>query len=144
MDLLCTKSATELAEFIRSKKVSSKEVIEAHLARIEEVNPQVNAVTMILNESALIEAEKADASSEEERNRPLHGVPFTVKENIDLMLFFLIYRKVHQKYQIMYFLKPLAPFYLYLFLSQLHHTYHPFLILFHFYLLTYIAVYFFL
>ena len=78
MDLLCTKSATELAELIRSKKVSSKEVIEAHLARIEEVNPQVNAVTLILGESALIEAEKADASSEEERNRPLHGVPFTV------------------------------------------------------------------
>ena len=85
MDLLCTKSATELAELIRSKKVSSKEVIEAHLARIEEVNPQDNAVTLILGESALIEAEKADASSEEERNRPLHGVPFTVKENIDLM-----------------------------------------------------------
>ena len=39
MNELNQKSATELAELIKSKEVSSKEVVEAHLKRIEEVNP---------------------------------------------------------------------------------------------------------
>jgi hypothetical protein len=43
-------SATELAEAIRSKQVSSREVIEAHLRRIEAVDPDVNAVPVVLGE----------------------------------------------------------------------------------------------
>ena len=42
---LCTKGAGELAALIRARKVTSREVVDAHLARIEEVNPSVNAVT---------------------------------------------------------------------------------------------------
>jgi amidase len=45
--------ATELAEAIRSGQVSSREVIEAHLRRVEDVNPAVNAVTVVLGEQAL-------------------------------------------------------------------------------------------
>ena len=44
--------ASGLAEAIREKKASSREVVEAHLARIEAVNPAVNAVTVVLAESA--------------------------------------------------------------------------------------------
>ena len=52
MNELNQKSATELAELIKSKEVSSKEVVETHLKRIEEVNPEINAITVTLDESA--------------------------------------------------------------------------------------------
>jgi amidase len=78
-------SATDLAETIRSRQASSQEVIEAHLRRIEEVNPSVNAVTVILGEQAVEAAKTADrAVAGGDDLPPLHGVPFTVKENIDL------------------------------------------------------------
>ena len=48
-------SALQLAEAIRSGQASSREVIEAHLRRIEDVNPSVNAVTVVLGERALEE-----------------------------------------------------------------------------------------
>ncbi len=51
-------SATELAEAIRSKQVSSREVIEAHLRRIEAVDPEVNAVPVVLGEQALQAADR--------------------------------------------------------------------------------------
>ena len=85
MDSLCMKSATDLADLIRKKETSSKEVVEAHLNRILEVNPYLNAVTLTLEESALKAAEKADNASQEDRKKPFHGVPFTIKENIDFM-----------------------------------------------------------
>jgi len=77
---LWKQTASELAEQIRAKKVTSRAVIEAHLERIEAVNDHVNAVTVVLTESALAAADAADAS---EATGPLHGVPFTVKENLD-------------------------------------------------------------
>lgn len=46
-------SAMELAGAIRSGQASSREVIEAHLRRIEAVNPSVNAVTVVLGEQAV-------------------------------------------------------------------------------------------
>ena len=53
MDSLCKKSATELADLIRKKETSSKEVVEAHFNRISEVNPYLNAITLTLEESAI-------------------------------------------------------------------------------------------
>jgi amidase len=77
--------ATELAAVIRSGQASSREVIEAHLRRIERVNHAVNAVTVALAEQALEAARLADrAVADGEVLPPLHGVPFTVKGNIDL------------------------------------------------------------
>ncbi len=79
-------SATELAGAIRSRQVSSQEVIEAHLRRIDAVNPSVNAVTVVLGEQALEAAKAADRAVAGGEDLPrLHGVPFTVKENIDLL-----------------------------------------------------------
>ena len=85
MDRLCKKSASELAELVRSKEASSKEIVEAHFNRIKEVNPDINAITLTLEESALKLADEADSAGEEERKRSFHGVPFTIKENIDFM-----------------------------------------------------------
>ena len=80
---LCRHSATTLAALIRGGKVSSREVVEAHLARIDEVNESVNAVTLTLTARALAAADAADSADATARTRPLHGVPFTTKENID-------------------------------------------------------------
>lgn len=80
MEELCRLSATELAALIAGGDVSSREVVEAHLSRIDEVNGYVNAVTVVLRESALAAADAADSGAVK---GPFHGVPFTVKENID-------------------------------------------------------------
>ena len=82
MSDLWRRTAGELAVLIRTGEVSSREVVQAHLDRIEEVNSIVNAVTVPLVESALAAADAADAASEDDRG-PLHGVPFSIKENID-------------------------------------------------------------
>jgi amidase len=79
-------SATDLAEAIRSRQVSSHEVIQAHLRRIKAVNPSVNAVTVVLAQQALDAAKAADdAVAAGGQLPPFHGVPFTVKENLDLV-----------------------------------------------------------
>jgi amidase len=78
-------SATELAEAIRSRQASSQEVIEAHLRRIEAVNPSINAVVIVLGDQALEAARAADRLVAPGVDLPpLHGVPFTVKGNIDV------------------------------------------------------------
>jgi amidase len=76
--------AVELAAVIRSGQASSREVIEAHLRRIEVVNPAVNAVVVVLDEQALEAAEAADRKAGGGDLPRLHGVPFTVKGSIDL------------------------------------------------------------
>jgi amidase len=78
--------ARELAQAISSRKASSREVVEAHLRRVEAVNPAINAVTILLAEEALEAAEVADRRVAAGGDLPpLLGVPFTVKGNIDLL-----------------------------------------------------------
>jgi amidase len=78
-------SAGELAAAIRSRRASSRDVVEAHLRRIEGVNRAVNAVVVVLAEQALDAADAADrVVAAGERLPPLHGVPFTVKGLLDL------------------------------------------------------------
>jgi len=85
MGELWQTGATELAAMIRGREVSSREVIQAHLDRIEAVNPHVNAVVRLMSDQALAAADAADrAVADGIVLGPLHGVPFTVKENIDL------------------------------------------------------------
>ena len=79
-------SATELASAIRTGQVSSREVIEAHLQRVDTVNPTVNAITVLLADEALEAADAADRVVAAGGDLPpLLGVPFTVKGNIDLV-----------------------------------------------------------
>lgn len=85
MNELCTKGAGELAGLIASGKVKSAEVVDAYLARIKEVNPAVNAVTVTLADEARAAAAAVDrAVAAGAPLGPLAGVPFTVKENIDV------------------------------------------------------------
>ena len=77
-------SAKSMARAIAEKEVSAVEVVEAHLARIEEVNPALNAVVMLAAERARSEAAEADAAlARGESKGALHGVPFTLKDSID-------------------------------------------------------------
>lgn len=77
--------AAALAEGIRSRQFTSAEVVDAHLRRIEGVNPIVNAMTVVLADEARRAARDADkAVAAGGPLGALHGVPFTVKENIDL------------------------------------------------------------
>ena len=68
-DELWRKGAGELAAMIRGREVSSVEVVQAHLDRIDAVNGPLNAVTVVLAESALEAARQADASSPTPRSR---------------------------------------------------------------------------
>lgn len=74
-------SASELAERIRSGEISATEVTEAHIARLEEVNPSLNAVVIPLFDEARAQAAAADeALTRGAEVGPLHGVPVTIKE----------------------------------------------------------------
>ncbi|HJD82071.1 MAG TPA: indole acetimide hydrolase [Kitasatospora aureofaciens] len=74
-------SATAIAAAVRGGEVSAREVVDAHLARIAEVNPRVNAVTQLLADRARAAARETDlARAAGEPLGPLAGVPFTVKE----------------------------------------------------------------
>ena len=72
---------TEMASLARSGALSSVELIEAHLDRIEAVNPHYNAFTMVLADQARASARRADQGL---KIGPLHGVPVTVKDSFDL------------------------------------------------------------
>jgi len=77
-------SATRMAAAIRAKEVSSEELVQAHLERIAEVNPRLNAVVQWDAEAALRQARRADELlSQGTLLGPLHGVPFTVKDALD-------------------------------------------------------------
>jgi amidase len=77
-------SARAIADAIRGRKVSSREVVTSALARLEAVNPRINAVVDILAEEALSAADRADAAvAGGEATGPLHGVPVTAKINVD-------------------------------------------------------------
>jgi aspartyl-tRNA(Asn)/glutamyl-tRNA(Gln) amidotransferase subunit A len=75
--------ATKLAELIRNRDISPVEVVQAHLDRIEAVNPKINAIVSVA-EGSLEAARAAEAAVlAGEKLGPLHGVPFTVKDSID-------------------------------------------------------------
>jgi amidase len=81
---LYRSSVRALASAIRSGDVSSVEVVQAFLDRIETVNEKINAVVVLAGDEALDAARKADAQlSRGEVTGPLHGVPMTIKDSID-------------------------------------------------------------
>ncbi|MGX1854403.1 amidase [Streptomyces sp. NPDC055299] len=81
---LCFLDATDLAARIRTREVSPLEVVQAHLDRIDEINPGLNAVVTVIAEQALDAAKSAqEAVLGGEPLGPLHGVPFTIKDSLD-------------------------------------------------------------
>jgi amidase len=85
MDEIIYASASELARAIRRKEVSSVEAVDAHYARIKEVNPTLNAVVLLTEEAARARAREADeALARGEAWGPLHGVPVTIKDAFEM------------------------------------------------------------
>lgn len=77
------QSAGELARLIRTRKISPVELVRAYLARIEAVNPSVNAYLTVTGERALAQAKAAEAEIARGRYRgPLHGIPYAAKDLI--------------------------------------------------------------
>lgn len=84
MEDLWRLSAAEIAALIRSKKISAKEAASAALARLDAVNPKINAVVDHRPKDVLAQAEAIDAAiARNDDLGPLAGVPVTVKVNID-------------------------------------------------------------
>src|SRR5258705_9046225 len=84
MEDLWRLSAADIAALIRSKRVSAKEVASAALARLDAVNPSINAVVDHRPADVLAQAGAVDAAiAGNEDLGPLVGVPVTVKVNID-------------------------------------------------------------
>ena len=82
-DELTTKPASELVALIRSRAVSPVEVVEAHLQRIEQINPSLNAI-VTLAEDAVDRARVCEATLMNGNDvGALHGLPVTVKDTID-------------------------------------------------------------
>ena len=84
MDQIIYQSAKAIARAVRDKTVSAVEAVEAHLRRIDEVNPRLNAVVQLAGDRALAEARRADeALARGDVIGPLHGVPMTIKDSLD-------------------------------------------------------------
>ena len=78
---LCFTPATELVRLYRARKVSPLEVMQAVLARIDAVNPLVNAYVTVAREAALGAARRAtDVLRRGASLPPLHGVPVSIKD----------------------------------------------------------------
>jgi len=85
MESILAASAVEQARSIRDGEVSSVELIEAHLRHIARIEPAIHAVVELLSEKALASARSADqARARGEALGPFHGVPFSVKDSIEL------------------------------------------------------------
>jgi len=72
------------AEMVRAGEVSSRELVELYLERIERLDPPLNAYPVAMGERALAEAEQADARRRSGGERPLLGVPIAIKDNTDV------------------------------------------------------------
>lgn len=82
---MLTESATSLARRIRSRELTSRQVVEAHVEQARRANPALNAVVAERFEAALAEADAADAALRSGAEvGPFHGVPCTIKETFAL------------------------------------------------------------
>ena len=79
MTELWQKSAVEISKMVSTKEVSAEEVAKSHLVRIAEVNPRLNALTLVDTESV----ERAKKFDQGKRQGKLAGVIFASKINVD-------------------------------------------------------------
>ncbi|MBF4764200.1 amidase [Nocardioides islandensis] len=79
------RGVVETVRLTTTGEASAREVLEESIARIDELNPRLNAFTRILAEEARAEADERDAAlARGEAPGPLHGVPVAIKEEIDV------------------------------------------------------------
>ena len=75
--------ASRMAELVRSRQISPVDVVNAHLARIERLNPKLNAFIELRADQALMEAQTAEkAAHRGDVLGPLHGIPVSIKSSI--------------------------------------------------------------
>jgi amidase len=80
-DDVCFRPATQLAAMVRSREISARELLEAHLARIDRLNPGINAIVTLDAEGARAAADAADAALAAGGSvGPLHGLPVAHKD----------------------------------------------------------------
>ena len=85
MTQLSYKSAEELSKMILEKEISSLELLEYYVSRVEKFNPDINAIIVKDYENAKKAAVNADdLLSKGNIMGPLHGVPMTIKDSYDL------------------------------------------------------------
>ncbi|HTE70752.1 MAG TPA: amidase family protein [Actinomycetes bacterium] len=85
MDEVLVQSATDAARMLQRREIAARELTELLLARIDRVDPAVNAVVELRREAALQEAAAADEAIARGRDAgPLHGVPMTIKDCFDV------------------------------------------------------------
>src|SRR5712691_10716414 len=77
-------SASEMARLVRQKQLSPVELVEAHLERIGQLNPKLNAFTCVRTEQARAEARRAEQAVMSGEAKPLLGVPISIKSCIDV------------------------------------------------------------
>jgi amidase len=75
--------AARVAELVRAKEVSPTELLELHLARIERIEPKLNAFRVVLAEGARGDAERAEERLASGEQAPLLGVPVAIKDDVD-------------------------------------------------------------
>jgi amidase len=84
-DELTAFGASELAAGVRERRISASELVEAHIARIESRNGELNALVAVDAERAQAAAKEADAALARRADLgPLHGVPFTAKDQFEV------------------------------------------------------------
>jgi amidase len=77
--------ATDLARLIRTGRASAREAVDSVMGRLHKVNPAINAVVRVLEEDARAAAATADAAQARGHVLPpFHGVPVTIKINVDM------------------------------------------------------------
>jgi amidase len=81
---LAFSEITRQAELVRSGEVSSREIVENYLERIERIDPRLNAFRTVMAQSALAEADAADSRRASGEDLPLLGVPIAVKDIVDV------------------------------------------------------------
>src|SRR5437588_6200843 len=81
---MATRPAVELAAAIRDREVSSRDLLELYLDRVERLNPAINAVVTLDAARARAAADAADAAlARGDEVGPLHGLPITIKDAIE-------------------------------------------------------------
>ncbi len=83
-DELAFAGVVRQAELVRGGEVSSRELVELCLARIDQLEPELNAFRLVMSERALADAGQADARRSAGDDRPLLGVPIAVKDSEDV------------------------------------------------------------
>lgn len=82
MSEICWMSATELLAAYKKKELSPLEVVKTLLARIDEINPKINAIVTRTGDMALAAAGESEKAFQKGEPRPLEGVPIPIKDNV--------------------------------------------------------------